>query len=169
MVTLLGLDREKTEQLCRDCAQGEILQVANLLGPGTIAVSGQKAACQRVEAAAPAAGAMKAVPLAVAGAFHTPIMQPAVERLTAALKNVHLKQPRIPVVSNVDAQTHNDPEEIRRLLVQQVVNPVRWEDSVRWLVGQGINRIYEVGPGKVLRGLVKRIERKIECIGTMDN
>ncbi|HZZ26364.1 MAG TPA: ACP S-malonyltransferase [Pirellulales bacterium] len=168
MVTILGLNREQIEQLCRECAQGEVLQVANLLGPGTIAVSGAKAACERIAAAAMTAGAMKTVPLAVAGAFHTPLMQPAEERLSAALKNVHLKQPSIPVISNVDARPHDDPEEIRRLLVQQVVSPVLWEDSVRWMVGQGVVKIYEVGPGKVLRGLVKRIERKVECVGAMD-
>jgi [acyl-carrier-protein] S-malonyltransferase len=168
MVSILGLQREQVEQLCSQSAEGEVLQVANLLCPGNIAVSGTKAACERVTKAAEAAGAMKTVPLAVAGAFHTPIMQPAVERLAAALKHVHLKQPRIPVVSNVDAQPHSDPEEIRRLLVQQVVSPVRWEDSMRWLLGKGVNKCYEVGPGRVLRGLMKRIDRKLECLGVMD-
>jgi [acyl-carrier-protein] S-malonyltransferase len=169
MVSILGLERDQTEQLCRDCSQGDVLQIANLLCPGNIVVSGGKAACQRIAAAAETAGAMKTIPLAVAGAFHTPIMQPAVARLTAALKDVRMKQPRIPVVSNVDARPHNDPEEIRRLLVQQVVSPVRWEESQRWLLGQGVNKVYEVGPGRVLRGLLKRIDRKLESLGTMDN
>lgn len=168
MVSILGLERDKVEALCREAAQGELLQVANLLCPGNIAVSGTKAACQRVAEMAPAAGAMKAIPLAVAGAFHTPIMQPAVERLTAALANVPLKKPRIPVISNVDARSHDDPEEIRRLLVQQVVEPVRWEDSMRALLDQGFNQFYEVGPGRVLRGLMKRIDRKADCQGTLD-
>jgi [acyl-carrier-protein] S-malonyltransferase len=168
MVSVLGLEREKIEQLCRECAQGEVLQVANLLCPGNIAVSGTKAACQRIAEAATAAGAMKVIPLAVAGAFHTPIMQPAVERLTAALQKAKLQKPRIPVVSNVDAQPHEDPEEIRQLLIQQVVNPVRWEDSLRWLLAQGVNQVYEVGPGRVLRGLMKRIDRKVECLGVME-
>jgi len=117
---------------------------------------------------APAAGAMKAVPLAVAGAFHTSIMRPAVARLTAALAKAPLKRPRIPVVSNVDALPHDDPEEIRRLLIQQVVSPVLWEDSLRYLLGQGCNEFYEVGPGRVLRGLLKRIDRKITCHGVLD-
>jgi [acyl-carrier-protein] S-malonyltransferase len=168
MVSILGLERDKVEHLCQESAQGEILQVANLLCPGNIAVSGTKTACERVAKAAEAAGAMKTVPLAVAGAFHTPIMQPAVERLAAALKNVKLKQPRIPVVSNVDAQPHSDPEEIRQLLVQQVVSPVRWEDSMRWLIGEGVDKCFEIGPGRVLRGLMKRIDRKLECHGVMD-
>jgi [acyl-carrier-protein] S-malonyltransferase len=108
---------------------------------------------------------MKTIPLAVAGAFHTPLMQPAVNRLTAALGKVKLRQPRISVVSNVDAKSHNNPEEIRQLLVQQVVKPVLWEDSIRWLLAQGVNKVYEVGPGRVLRSLMKRIDRKVECLG----
>jgi [acyl-carrier-protein] S-malonyltransferase len=108
---------------------------------------------------------MKAVPLAVAGAFHTPIMQPAVDRLTTALANVAMKRPRIPVISNVDAQPHDDPEEIRGLLAKQVVNPVRWEDSMRYLLAQGFDTFYEVGPGRVLQGLMKRIDRAAKVHG----
>ncbi len=167
MVSVLGLEREQVETLCRECAQGEVLQVANLLCPGNIVVSGSKTACQRIADAATAAGAMKTISLAVAGAFHTPIMQPAVDRLAAALGKVSLHKPRISVVSNVDANPHDDPEEIRRLLVQQVVKPVLWEDSVRWLLAQGVIQVYEVGPGRVLRGLMKRIDRKLDCQGVM--
>jgi [acyl-carrier-protein] S-malonyltransferase len=165
MVAVLGLEADKVEQLCRDASQDETLQVANLLCPGNIAVSGTRAACERVIQLAPAAGAMKAVPLPVAGAFHTQIMQPAVERLTKALAGVPMKKPRIPVVSNVDAQPHDDPEEIRALLARQVVSPVRWEDSIRYLLGQGFDTFYEVGPGRVLQGLMKRIERKAKVHG----
>ena len=106
---------------------------------------------------------MKAVPLAVAGAFHTPIMQSAVERLSAALQHVEICRPRIPVISNVDAQPHDDPAEIRDILVQQVVRPVQWEASMRRLLDEGYRSFYEVGPGKVLRGLLKRIDRKASC------
>jgi [acyl-carrier-protein] S-malonyltransferase len=168
MVSILGLELPQVEALCQRAAQGEILQVANLLCPGHIAVSGTKAACQRVASMAAEAGAMRALPLAVAGAFHTPIMQPAVERLAAALAEVPLRKPRVPVISNVDAQPHDDPEEIRRLLIRQVVSPVRWEDSMRRLLAMGCDRFYEVGPGRVLRGLMKRIERKAECLGAME-
>jgi [acyl-carrier-protein] S-malonyltransferase len=162
MVAILGLEADKVEQLCREASQGDILQVANLLCPGNIAVSGTRGACERVMQLAPAAGAMKAVPLAVAGAFHTPIMQPAVERLTSALAGVRMKKPRIPVVSNVDAQPHDETEEIRALLARQVVSPVRWEDSIRYLLGHGFDTFYEVGPGRVLQGLMKRIDRKVK-------
>ena len=104
------------------------------------------------------------IPLAVAGAFHTPLMQTAVERLTAALAEVEIRPPRIPVVSNVDARPHQDPAEIGALLVKQVVNPVLWEDSMRCLIDElGIEACYEIGPGRVLRGLLKRIQRKLPC------
>jgi [acyl-carrier-protein] S-malonyltransferase len=168
MVSILGLDRSAVEALCGQAAQGELLQVANMLCPGNIAVSGMKAACARVAEMAPGAGAMRAVPLAVAGAFHTSIMQPAVDRLRAALENVPMHRPRIEVVSNVDARAHDDPQEIRRLLVQQVVSPVLWEDSQRALLASGCDEFYEVGPARVLRGLLKRIDRKIPCQGTLD-
>jgi len=165
MVAILGLEADKVEQLCRDASQGEILQVANRLCPGNIAVSGTCAACDRVAQMAPAAGAMKAVPLPVAGAFHTQIMQPAVERLTKALAGVPMKRPKIPVVSNVDARPHDNPEEIRALLARQVISPVRWEDSIRYLLGLGFDTFYEVGPGRVLQGLMKRIDRKAKLHG----
>jgi [acyl-carrier-protein] S-malonyltransferase len=163
MVSILGLERDKVETLCATVRQpGEVLQPANFLCPGNIAVSGHNAACERI-AEAVQAGAMKAVPLAVAGAFHTPIMDSAVERLRAALGGVAMSKPRIPVVSNVDARPHDDPEEIRQLLIRQVISPVRWEDSMRYLIGQGFNLFYEIGPGRVLRGLLRRIDRKAEC------
>jgi [acyl-carrier-protein] S-malonyltransferase len=173
MVSILGLERPQVEELCvkagaAEDGTAETLQVANLLCPGNIVVSGAKAACARVAEMAPAAGAMKAIPLAVAGAFHTPIMQPARERLTAALASVKMQKPRIPVVSNVDAVPHDDPEEIRELLVRQLVSPVRWEDSMRYLLAQGCDQFYEVGPGRVLRGLLKRIDRKTPCEGVLE-
>lgn len=166
MVSILGLDREKIEQLCEEArGPGEVLQIANLLCPGNIVVSGHKSACAKVAELANAAGAMKTIPLAVAGAFHTPIMQPAVERLSAALAGVNLHKPRIPVVSNVDALPRDDPEEIRQLLVKQLVSPVRWEESQRWLLAHGYGPHWEIGPGRVLRGLLKRMERKAEADG----
>jgi [acyl-carrier-protein] S-malonyltransferase len=168
MVSLLGLELTKIEELCQQARQpGEVLQVANLLCPGNIVVSGHKSACERVAELATAAGAMKTIPLSVAGAFHTPLMQPAVERLTAALASAKLNQPRIPVVMNVDAQPHDDPEAIRDLLVRQVCSPVQWEASQRYLLAQGFDTFWEIGPGRVLRGLLKRIDRKAACEGVM--
>ena len=164
MVSVLGLKRDQVESLCDEARGDGVLQVANLLCPGNIVVSGTTEACERLAPLAEAAGAIKVIPLAVAGAFHTSIMQPAREKLTEALSNVEIRSPRVPVVSNVDARPHDDPEEIRRLLVEQLVNPVLWEDSMRWLIEEfGIGQCYEIGPGRVLRGLLKRIVRKLPC------
>ena len=163
MVSILGLERPQVEELCKQARGNEILEIANLLCPGNIVVSGTNTACERAAEMAPAMGAMKAVPLAVAGAFHTRIMRPADEKLAAALADVPMQPPRIPVICNVDARPHHDPEEIRRLLIQQVLSPVLWEDSMQYLLSQGFDDFYEVGPGRVLRGLLRRIDRKIEC------
>jgi len=163
MVGVLGLERVEVEALCEKARAGEILQVANLLCPGNIVISGTIAACERAAELARSMGAMKAMPIAVAGAFHTGIMRPADQRLADALAGVPMQKPRIPVVSNVDATAHDDPDEIRQLLIKQVVEPVRWEDSVRYLVQQGFDQFYEVGPGRVLRGLLRRIDRGVSC------
>lgn len=163
MVSILGLERVDVERLC-DAARGEeILEVANYLCPGNIVISGTVAACERAAELAGEFGAMKAVPLPVAGAFHTNIMRPADEALAAALADVPMQKPRIPVLSNVDTIAHDDPDEIRQILIKQILNPVRWEDSVRSLLDQGFDQFYEVGPGRVLRGLLRRINRKIDC------
>lgn len=168
MVSILGLDQAKVEKLCDEARGGETLRIANLLCPGNIVISGTNAACERAAERAAAAGAMKAVPLAVAGAFHTPIMASAVERLREALAETRIVKPAIPVFSNVDAQPHSNPDEIRSLLVQQIVSPVRWEESMRRLLDEGYDQFYEVGPGRVLRGLLKRIERRVSCQGALD-
>ncbi len=164
MVSILGLEREKVEAVCNECRGGETLEIANLLGPGNIVVSGGKEACRQVMDAAVAAGAMKTIPLAVAGAFHTRLMEPAVDRLCAALAKVPLKKPRIPVISNVDARPHDDPDEIRELLIRQVCSQVLWEDSLRYLLDTAeVTKFYEIGPGRVLASLLKRIARKTPC------
>ena len=163
MVSILGLERVEVEALCDKAREDDVLEVANLLCPGNIAISGSNAACLRAAEMAQDAGAMKAVPLAVAGAFHTQIMRPADERLAEALDGVTLQKPHIPVISNVDAKPHDDPDEIRSLLIQQVLQPVLWEDSMRYLLAQGFDQFHEIGPKRVLRGLLRRIDRKISC------
>lgn len=163
MITILGLERVQVEALCAKARENDILEIANLLAPDTIVISGDNAACERAAELAVAMGAIKVVPLAVAGAFHTRIMHPADQRLAQMLAQVELRRPRIPVISNVDARPHDDPEEIRQLLIQQVVHPVLWEDSMRFLISEGFTQFYEVGPGRVLRGLLKRIDRSIFC------
>ena len=138
------------------------LEIANRLCPGNIAVSGVKAACTELERLAEAAGA-RTIRLAVAGAFHTNLMKPADEALATALARIEIRPPRVPVWSNVDAMPHSDPEEIRSLLVRQVVQPVLWEQTMRNLLAEGVDSFYEIGPGRVLAGLLKRVHRKAEC------
>ncbi|MFO1022763.1 MAG: ACP S-malonyltransferase [Planctomycetales bacterium] len=164
MVSVLMMERPQVEDLCKQASDLGVVQIANFLCPGNLVVSGTKQACAKVTELAEQAGG-RTVQLAVAGAFHTSIMAPADAQLAEALQGVPLTSPRIPVYSNVDAQPHHDPEEIRRILVRQVVNPVLWEDSMRALLAAGMDRFYEIGPGKVARGLMKRIDRKVECLG----
>jgi [acyl-carrier-protein] S-malonyltransferase len=164
MVSVLGLEPDKVEELCSAARGMGLMQVANLLCPGNIVVSGTRAACEEVERLATGKGAMKTIRLAVAGAFHTELMKPADQALAEALKGVVLRTPRIPVWSNVDAQPHTNPEEIRALLVRQVLQPVLWEQTIRNLLAAGIDHFYELGPGRVLAGLLKRVERRARCI-----
>jgi [acyl-carrier-protein] S-malonyltransferase len=162
MVSVLGLPLAQVEELCTQARGSETLEVANLLCPNNIAVSGTKAACDAVERLAPALGG-RTIRLAVAGAFHTTLMRPADQRLAEALAAVPLLPPRVPVWSNVDAQPHIDPEEIRGLLIRQVLQPVLWEQTMRNLLAAGYERFYEIGPGRVLIGLLKRVQRHVEC------
>ena len=168
MVAVLGLDRDRITALCDACRGEGVLALANVLCPGNIVVSGSLDACGRLEEAATAAGAMKCVRLEVAGAFHTPLMQPAVERLRGALAEAMFQPPRIPVVSNVDALPHTDPDEIRGLLARQVVGVVEWQASVSYILSTGVRSAWEVGPGRVLRGLMKRIDRSMTTSGVFD-
>ncbi len=168
MLAVLGVEREKLAALCDECRGNEVLEIANVLCPGNIVASGSTEACRRLDAAAVAAGAIKCVPLEVAGAFHTALMQPAVERLAEALATARVRSPRIPVVSNVDARPHTDPDEIRSLLARQVVGVVEWNASMAYILSTGVRAVWEVGPGRVLRGLMKRIDRRVACCGVFD-
>ena len=164
MSSVLGLDSAKLQAICESVSsEAEFVRVANLLCPGNVAISGHLGAIALAEKASLEAGAMKAVRLAVAGAFHTSIMQPAVHRLSEALSQVDMKTTKIPVFSNVDAAPHNKPEEIRALLAQQVVTPVLWESTLRNLLAAGIDQFIELGAGRVLAGTLKRVDRKVSC------
>lgn len=162
MVSVLMLEQAKVEELCAAARQDEVLQIANYLCPGNYAVSGHRAACDRLEPLVTAAGG-RAVRLAVAGAFHTPLMKPAEEALAEAFASVPLTPLRLPVWSNVTAAPHGSLEEIRVLLRRQITEPVRWEEIMRQLLAAGCDRFYEIGPGRVLAGLLKRIQRKVDC------
>ncbi|MGB0595783.1 MAG: ACP S-malonyltransferase [Rubripirellula sp.] len=169
MSSVLGLDLESLDQLCQQVREGdEVLQPANLLCPGNIAVSGHLTALERLGPVALEAGAIKVIPLSVAGAFHTSLMQPAVEKLQAALQEMPITDTRLPVYSNVDASPHQSAAEIRDLLSQQVIGSVRWEDSIRRMLKDGVEGFEEIGTGRVLRGTLKRINRKIPTDGFGD-
>jgi [acyl-carrier-protein] S-malonyltransferase len=164
MASIVGLEQSQVEQLCAELRQQQgRIWIANLLGPGNIVVSGARSALEAIASKAEAAGASRVIPLAVAGAFHTEIMRPAVQHLTAILEQIKVQAPRMPVISNVDAQAHRDPAELSSKLAEQVVSPVQWESCVRKLLSDGFDQFYEIGPGRVLKGLIKRIDRKVQC------
>ncbi|KAK2435999.1 malonyl CoA-acyl carrier protein transacylase [Trifolium repens] len=148
MVSVVGLDSEKVQQLCdaanQEVPESEKVQIANYLCPGNYAVSGGLKGIEVVEAKAKSFK----VRLAVAGAFHTIFMEPAVSRLEAALLSTDIRTPRIPVISNVNAQPHTDPDTIKKILARQVTSPVQWETTVKTLLSKGLKKGYELGPGK---------------------
>merc|ERR1719405_19447 len=167
MVSVIGLDKEKVAELCKAAsdATGEPLQIANYLCNGNYACSGSMTAVEKaMEIAKPDFGARMAVKLAVAGAFHTDFMAPAVGTLSEVLATVEVSKPRIPVVSNVDAKSHSDPAVIKSILTKQVTAPVQWETIMKDLVAAGYESGYELGPGAVLSGIMKRIDKKAPAI-----
>ncbi len=161
MVSALLLDLPTVEQVVEEVRSVGRIWIANYLCPGNTVLSGDQAAMEVAPRVIEAKGG-KAIPLTVAGAFHTEIMKPADEKLAEVLAHVNLSPPKIPVYSNVDAQPHSDPKEIKAILVSQVLQPVRWETTMQNLLALGVERFYEVGPGKVLAGLMKRISRKTD-------
>ncbi len=160
MVSIMGADEAAVHQLCEQSAQGEVLVPANFNAPGQIVVSGAAAACERVTKAAEDAG-FKAVPLKVAGAFHSPLMQRGADRMGAELEKVQIRVPHTTVYANVTAQPHADVASIKRLLVDQIVKPVRWEQTMQQLAQQPDARFVELAPGRVLTGLLKKINRRL--------
>lgn len=156
MVVLIGADEAQAQKVCEAAAQGEVLQVANLNSPGQVVISGAKAACLRSLEAAKAVGLRRAMPLPVAGAFHSPLMAPAAEKLAAALAQVAIRDPQVPVYSNVSAQPVTRAADIPGLLVAQLTAPVRWQQSVTAMAAAGVEAWWELGPGKTLCGMVGR-------------
>jgi [acyl-carrier-protein] S-malonyltransferase len=170
MVSVLGLDEERAAELARKAAGDGVLVCANFNAPGQIVLSGTLDACRRAEQMAKDFGATGAVPLKVAGAFHSPLMQPAADQLAEALDQATLAAPKLPVVANVDAACYGGAETVRGKLLAQLVSPVRWRQSMEWLLAQGVRRFYEIGPGRVLAGLMRRIDRRAEvaCINSAE-
>jgi len=164
MYSILGLADEQVEQACeraRERAGG--VWPANYNCPGQLVISGEEEACRVAAELCAQAGARRALRLNVGGAFHTELMRPAAERMKQALAGAAISRAACPVVSNVTARPVTDPAEIRRLLVEQVTRPVLWHKSMQWLAAQGVGDFYEVGPGRVLQGLLKRIAPELNC------
>jgi len=157
MAALLGLEFDQAAEVAAQSAQGQVCQAANDNGGGQVVVSGDKAAVERAVEIAKQKGAKRAMMLTVSAPFHCALMQPAADAMAAALAGVAVKAPAVPVVANVTARPITEPAEIVRRLVEQVTGTVRWRDSVAFMAGQGVTTFYEVGTGKVLSGLVKRI------------
>jgi len=166
MVSVIGLSSEKVSEICEAASEksGESVRIANYLCNGNYAVSGSTKACDVVaEIAKPEFKARMTVKLAVAGAFHTDFMAPAVSALEEVLDTIDIQKPRIPVISNVDAKPHSDPNTIKKLLATQVTNPVLWENTMNSILTDDFERAVELGPGKVTAGILKRFSRTAEC------
>jgi [acyl-carrier-protein] S-malonyltransferase len=167
MAAVMGGDPEQVAALCAEAAQGEVLAPANFNSPGQIVISGHAKAVARAVELAPAKK-LKAIPLKVSAPFHSALMAPAARAVEAALAKVSISELEFPVVANVDARPNSDSTRVAPLLVQQVDAPVRWEESVAFMAEAGVTSALEIGPGKVLAGLVKRIDKRISVLPCFD-
>ncbi|MGX9350687.1 ACP S-malonyltransferase [Shimia sp. W99] len=171
MAALLGLDFDTARDVANAAAEGEICQAANDNDPGQVVVSGHKGAVERAVELAKAQGAKRAVLLPVSAPFHCALMKPAAEVMAEALDQVEITAPAVPVVANVVAEAIDDPTTIRALLVDQITGSVRWRESVMWMAANGVTEAWEIGAGKALSGMIRRIDRSIACkaVGTPDD
>jgi [acyl-carrier-protein] S-malonyltransferase len=169
IAAIVGLDDAKIALVCQEAAQGEVLEAANLNSPGQVVIAGHRAAVERGMAAARAHGARIAKMLPMSAPSHCSLMRPAAERLRERLEGVSVASPRVPVVQNADVACYSEPAQIRRALVEQLFRPVRWVETVRHLQSQGVTRIVECAPGKVLAGLVKRTVDGVEAVAVVDS
>ncbi|PHQ95505.1 MAG: [acyl-carrier-protein] S-malonyltransferase [Marinosulfonomonas sp.] len=171
MAALLGLDFAAVKEVAEEAAQGEVCQAANDNDPGQVVVSGHKAAVERACEIAKGRGARRAVMLPVSAPFHCALMQPAADVMAQALADVAIKAPVVPLVANVRAESVTDPDVIRSLLVEQVTGSVRWRESVAYMAAQGVSEIYEIGAGKALCGMIRRIAKEVstKAVGTPED
>ncbi|MCP2040592.1 [acyl-carrier-protein] S-malonyltransferase [Neisseria sp. HSC-16F19] len=169
MAAVLGLDDDVVRQVCAAAEQGEVVEAVNLNSPGQVVIAGNTAAVNRAMEAAKAAGAKRALPLPVSVPSHCRLMKPAAEKLAQALQTVSVNPPAIRVIHNADVASYNDPEQIKDALVRQLYSPVRWTETVALLVKEGITEAAECGPGKVLAGLAKRIDKSASCSALTGN
>jgi [acyl-carrier-protein] S-malonyltransferase len=164
MAAILGLDDDEVTTLCQQNAAGEVLQAVNYNAPGQVVVAGSAAAVGRLVENAKAAGAKRALLLPVSVPSHCALMQPASDRMAERLNQVSISQAQIPVIHNVNVQTASDDDELRQLLARQISEPVRWVETINSMNEKGVSQLIECGPGKVLCGLSKRINRDMSCI-----
>jgi len=171
MAAILGLDYDTARALAEEAAQGEVCQAANDNDPGQVVVSGHKAAVERAVELAKAKGAKRALLLPVSAPFHCALMAPAAEEMAAALAEVSFAVPVVPLVANVRASAVQEPDDIRALLVEQVTGAVRWRESVLYMAAEGVTEAWEIGAGKALSGMIRRIDRDMACraVGTPDD
>lgn len=168
MAAILGLDDDATRAACAEAAQGEVVQAVNFNGPGQVVIAGHKAAVARASELCKAKGAKRAVPLPVSAPFHSSLMQPAAEKLKGRLASVTIAAPAIALINNVDVQSESQPERIKDALVRQAASPVRWVEIIKSMADQGVTHVVECGPGKVLAGLVKRIDSRAQGLAAAD-
>jgi [acyl-carrier-protein] S-malonyltransferase len=168
MAAVLGLDDAAVAAACAEAAQGQVVEAVNFNAPGQVVIAGHAGAVQRAMETAKSRGAKRAVPLPVSAPFHSSLLVPAAARLAQALGPIAVRAPRIPVVNNVDAEIYREPDRIKDALVRQADHPVRWVECVRTIAGQGVNEIFECGPGKVLAPLVKRIADGVQGTALVD-
>lgn len=168
MAALLGLDDDVVRKLCSAAAQGEVVEAVNFNAPGQVVIAGTKGAVERAIAQAKDAGAKRAILLPVSVPSHCALMHPAAERLRARLAEIDVRPPSVPVIHNVHVATESDPTGIRTALARQVESPVRWVETIERMAHEGITRIVECGPGRILTGLNKRIAKSVDCVAVYD-
>lgn len=168
MYAIIGLDNDAIAKACEDAAQGQVVSPVNFNSPGQVVIAGNKEAVKRAGALCKEAGAKRALPLAVSVPSHCALMKPAADKLAVALQEIEFKQPEIQVVNNVDVKAQTDANAIRDALVRQLYNPVRWTETVEFIADKGITQLLEIGPGKVLTGLTKRISKEMNAAAVND-
>ena len=168
MAALLGLDGAVADEICREASQGDVVSPANFNSPGQIVIAGHAAAVARAAELVKARGAKRAIMLNVSAPFHCALMQPAQDRLARDLDALELADPQVPLVNNADASIVRSADAVRDGLKRQVTAPVRWEQSMRLLLGEGVRLFIEIGPGKVLSGLMRQIDRQADCLHVED-
>jgi [acyl-carrier-protein] S-malonyltransferase len=168
MYAIIGLDDESIAKACEEAAQGEVVSPVNFNSPGQVVIAGSKDAVERAGALCKEAGAKRALPLPVSVPSHCALMKPAAEKLAVALESIEFNTPQLPVINNVDVAAETDPAKIKDALVRQLYNPVRWTESVELMSEQGVENLLELGPGKVLTGLTKRIVKSLSAAAVND-